>query len=484
MNRASAALVQGIMSIGPRVLPFADAATPELPMSRLLRLSLFQVTVGMAAVLLIGTLNRVMIVELTVPSWIVAGMLSLPLLFAPLRALVGFRSDNHRSVLGWRRVPYIWFGTMAQFGGFAIMPFALLILSGDTTGPLWIGQAAAALAFLLVGAGLHTVQTVGLALATDLAPERARPRVVALLCAMLLAGMAVSAVAFGILLARFSEVRLIQVVQGAAVVTILLNCAALWKQEPRNTQIADKSATRPRFFDAWIDFAAEGRTRRRLVATALGTAGFTMQDILLEPYGGKILHLPVGATTAFTAMLALGGGAGLTLAARRLTRGADAHRVAGLGALVGIVAFACVIFSAPIDSRPLFGLGVALIGFGGGLFAHGTLTASMALAKPEDRGLALGAWGAAQATAAGLAIGLSGVVNDLGSSLAMRGVFGEALANPVTGYTLVYSVEVILLFATLVSIGPLVRSHNQARRPNPSGFATTIPAGLNSGGLR
>ena len=264
MNRASAALVQGIMSFGPRVLPFADAATPELPMSRLLRLSLFQVTVGMAAVLLIGTLNRVMIVELAVPSWIVAGMLSLPLLFAPMRALIGFRSDNHRSVLGWRRVPYIWFGTMAQFGGFAIMPFALLILSGDTTGPLWIGQAAAALAFLLVGAGLHTVQTVGLALATDLAPERARPRVVALLCAMLLAGMAVSAIAFGILLARFSEVRLIQVVQGAAVVTILLNCAALWKQEPRNTQIADKSAARPRFFEAWTDFATEGRTRRRL----------------------------------------------------------------------------------------------------------------------------------------------------------------------------------------------------------------------------
>ena len=35
-------------------------------MGRLLRLSLFQVTVGMAVVLLIGTLNRVMIVELGV----------------------------------------------------------------------------------------------------------------------------------------------------------------------------------------------------------------------------------------------------------------------------------------------------------------------------------------------------------------------------------------------------------------------------------
>ena len=483
MSRAGAAVIRNLMRIGPQMLPFADAASPELPMSRLLRLSLFQVTVGMAAVLLIGTLNRVMIVELAVPSWIVAGMLALPLLFAPFRALVGFRSDHHRSVLGWRRVPFIWFGTMAQFGGFAIMPFALLILSGDTTGPIWIGQAAAALAFLLVGAGLHTVQTVGLALATDLAPERARPRVVALLCAMLLAGMAVSAVAFGFLLAHFSEVRLIQVVQGAAVVTMLLNCAALWKQEPRSSKTSETTAPKPSFLGAWNDFATTGRTRRHLVATALGTAGFSMQDILLEPYGGKILHLPVGATTALTAMLALGGGAGLTLAARRLSKGADAHRVAGFGALAGVIAFACVIFSAPLDCRPLFGLGVALIGFGGGLFAHGTLTASMGLARAQDRGLALGAWGAAQATAAGLAIAFSGAVNDIGSSLAMRGDFGDALADPVTGYTIVYSIEIGLLLAAMIAIGPLVWSQHQSR-PSDTSFTATLPAGLNSGGLR
>ena len=53
MNRASAAMIRGLMRFGPGLLPFADAATAELPMGRLLRLSLFQVTVGMAAVLLI-----------------------------------------------------------------------------------------------------------------------------------------------------------------------------------------------------------------------------------------------------------------------------------------------------------------------------------------------------------------------------------------------------------------------------------------------
>ena len=76
MNRASLALLRGLMRFDVSMLPFADAASAELPMSRILRLSLFQVTVGMAAVLLIGTLNRVMIVELGVPAWLVAGSIT------------------------------------------------------------------------------------------------------------------------------------------------------------------------------------------------------------------------------------------------------------------------------------------------------------------------------------------------------------------------------------------------------------------------
>jgi BCD family chlorophyll transporter-like MFS transporter len=40
------------MSVGTKFLPFADAASAQLPLGRLLRLSLFQVSVGMAIVLL------------------------------------------------------------------------------------------------------------------------------------------------------------------------------------------------------------------------------------------------------------------------------------------------------------------------------------------------------------------------------------------------------------------------------------------------
>jgi BCD family chlorophyll transporter-like MFS transporter len=102
-------------------MPFADAASDQLPLSQLLRLSLFQISVGMAQVLLLGTLNRVMIVELSVPAMIVAAMIAIPVLVAPFRALLGHRSDTHRSAIGWRRVPDLWFGSLWQMGGLAVM---------------------------------------------------------------------------------------------------------------------------------------------------------------------------------------------------------------------------------------------------------------------------------------------------------------------------------------------------------------------------
>jgi BCD family chlorophyll transporter-like MFS transporter len=471
MSRFGNKMTRRWMKLGTEFLPFADAATAELPLGRLLRLSLFQVSVGMAMVLLIGTLNRVLIVELRVPAWLVSLMVGLPLVFAPFRAFIGFRSDNHRSALGWRRVPYIWMGTLLQFGGLAIMPFALLILSGDTHGPIWIGQCASAFAFLLVGAGLQTTQTAGLALATDLAPEAVRPNVIALMYVMLLVGMVASGLVFGKLLANFSELRLIQVIQGAAMVTMALNLAALWKQEARNSARTQVAATGAKFLDSWREFTRHSRAIRFLVTVGLGTAAFNMQDIVLEPYGGEILHLPVGATTALTAMLAGGMLAAFSLAARFLGHGADPYRLAAYGVVIGLFAFAAVIFAAPMASPLLFRMGVLLIGFGGGFFSVGTLAGAMARERNGESGLALGAWGAVQATSAGLAIALGGAVRDGVTTLAARGALGSVMTGPSVGYGAVYQIEILLLFVTLVAIGPLVRSGVNLRQSRGYGLA-------------
>jgi len=459
--------------LSPRLLPFADAASPELPLPRLLRLSLFQISVGISLVLLNGTLNRVMIVELGIHAWLVAGMAALPILFAPFRALIGFRSDNHVSPLGWRRVPYVWMGTLVQFGGLAILPFALLVLSGRGTLVYpWVGELAAALAFLMIGAGLHTAQTAGVSLATDLAPPESRPRVVALLYVMLLLGMVVASLAFGALLQSYDNVRLIQIIQGAALCTVALNVVALWKQEaprPRSEQAADAPA--PSFTRSFREFIRGGPAPRLLVAVGLGAAGFNMQDILLEPYGGEILHLSVSSTTSLTAIMASGTLVGLFFAARSLSRGRDAHLLAALGALVGITGFSLVIFSAPLSALPLFWLGTACIGFGGGWFSVGSLTAAMALPEKGQSGLAIGAWGAVQATAAGGGILLGGALRDVVSGLAARGALGPGLASASVGYSVVWHLEVALLFGTLIAIGPLVRIGQRSSSPMRFGLA-------------
>ncbi|WP_299629028.1 PucC family protein [uncultured Tateyamaria sp.] len=461
-----------------RVLPFADAASDGLPLGELLRLSLFQVSVGMASVMLLGTLNRVMIVELSLAASIVAFMIALPVLIAPFRALLGFRSDTHKSAIGWKRVPYIWFGSLWQFGGLAIMPFALLVLGGDVYHEIpFAGEVLAALAFLMTGLGLHMTQTAGLALASDRATDETRPRVVALLYVMFLVGMGISALIIGGLLSNYSDLRLIRVVQGAAVAGVILNLIALWKQEAvRPSTKAERETPRPLFRDAWNDYASGGQAGRLLACVFVGTIAFNMQDVLLEPYGGEILGLSVSATTLLTALWAAGALIGFAWAGQRLSKGSNAYRLAGMGILAGIWAFSLVIFAAPMQANILFYAGATLIGFGSGLFAVSTLTAAMTMPARGNagRGLALGAWGAAQATAAGLAIAMGGTLRDWIGAIAQSGAWGEALNTPATGYSFVYHAEIGLLFVTLVILGPLVRTSGpltQAEKPQPLGLA-------------
>ncbi|MEM1075587.1 MAG: PucC family protein [Pseudomonadota bacterium] len=452
-----------LASIAPRYLPFADVATDEVPLSRLMRLALFQITVGMAIVLLVGTLNRVMIVELAVPATLVAVMLALPLVFAPFRTFIGYKSDTHVSALGLRRVPYIWKGTLYQFGGFAIMPFALLVLTGygeAVDAPRWLGMSSAALSFLLVGAGVHMVQTVGLALATDLVEEEDQPKVVGLMYVMLLLGMVFSALIFGSLLENYTPGRLIQVIQGAAVVTVVLNLLAMWKQEARDRERAQRTrSARPMpFRQAWSQLVDRPGSKRTLMVIALGTFGYGAADVLLEPYGGQALGLSVAQTTKLTALLAGGTLIGFGIASRVLGAGGAPARLGLLGALIGIPGFGAIIFSSLGGGTPLFLIGTLATGLGAGLFSHATLTATMRAAPRHQIGLALGTWGAVQATAAGIGVALAGIVRDLivaGSADSGLPAYGP--------YNAVFLIEIVFLALACLMLLPLSKGFKLAR---------------------
>jgi BCD family chlorophyll transporter-like MFS transporter len=279
---------------------------------------------------------------------------------------------------------------------------------------------------------------------------------------MLLLGTIVSALVFGSLLQDFSPGRLVQVIQGAAVATMVLNGLALWKQETRNPRRgAQPLPAPPSFGEAWGTYIQGEGARRRLLAIGLGTMAFAMQDVLLEPYGGQILGMGVGDTTWLTATLAAGGLLGFSLASAILSRGADPARLAVAGAWLGIPSFAAVMLAATTLSVPLFVCGALVIGFGAGLFGHGTLTVTMNRAPRDQIGLALGAWGAVQATAAGVAMALGGILRDVAAALAAQGFFGPALVGPATGYAFVYGIEIVLLVATIVVMSAVVGEHGR-----------------------
>jgi BCD family chlorophyll transporter-like MFS transporter len=340
------------------------------------------------------------------------------------------------------------------------MPFALLVLSeAGVRTPVWLGWAGAGLAFLLAGAGAHTTQTAGLALATDVVDEDKRPRVIALMYLMMLMGTLVAALVLETALRDFSEIKLIQVIQATAVFTVVCNLISLWKQEARQPGVVPyaKGERRPKFGEAWATFTAGGSAVRLLVASGLGFFAFNLQDVLLEPYGGEILKLSVSATTGLTAIMAVGAVGAFVMSAILLRNGAHPIRLAGAGAVVGIVGFALITMSGPAGLSGVFRLGTMIIGFGEGLFGVGTLSTAMALRDPSQHGIALGAWGAVFATAEGSSFAVSGILKDWVSHLVASGRLGPALRAPTVAYDVVYLLEIVVLLATIVALVPLVR---------------------------
>jgi len=444
---------------------------------RLLRLSLFQFGLGFSVVVFTGTLNRVLITEEGVPATVVGWLLSLSLFVAPIRVLLGARSDTTKRKFGYRRFPYIWFGTMMVFSGLSAAPFALLFLSrtstiGQTSTPFALGMLFSTFIFLIYAIGVHIAQTGYLALVTDIIPRNDRHNAVAFLWVALIIGQIASSLVIGWWLEEYSPFKLVQVLQSSSVIFVLLAIAAIWKQDPAGMiDGSDESnATRLRAV------LADGRNRLFFAVVFLGTFAITGQDVLLEPYGGQVLGMSVNETTRLTAVLGVGMLAAM-LAAMAAHRRLASPLVLSLAACIaGLIGFGLIISTGLHRSAPIFAVGAGIIGFANGLFLIGTLSIVMALADTQTAGLYVGLWGLVQTTATGIGTLIGGLTRDA----AMR-----ASASVTTGYTTFYSIELVLTVITAALLLVMLRRRTvsfedaRARQQHSSVFVglTDIPGG-------
>ena len=434
----------------------------------ILRLGLVQTAIGSIVVLVTATLNRVMVVELSMAAIVPGLLVGLHYGVQMLRPVWGHASD-----VGGRRTLWI-VGGVALLGlGASGASVAVAVMAHNVA----LGLVLAFLDFVLIGVGVGAAGTSLLALlASSVAPER-RPAAATIVWMMMIAGMAVTATVAGGLLEPFSFGRLIAIVGMTALAAVALTSLALWRVEASVLPVSDGHASRaPVSFrrslaDAWAD----PKARLFTIFVFVSMLAFSAQDLILEPFAGLVFGWTPGETTRLAGVqhggvflgMVLTGVAG-SLLSRRYPGALRAFTVGGC--VASALALACLTLAATNPEIWPLRANVFALGFANGIFAVAAIGSMMALAGaagPERTGMRMGLWGAAQA----IAFGLGGLVGTASVDLA-RWISGEVAFS----YGLVFAAEAGVFLIAAVLAARIAVTRREAPDPLLETVAHATPA--------
>ena len=401
----------------------------------IIRLGLVQAGLGAIVVLATSTLNRVMVVELSLPAILPGILVALHYGVQILRPRLGFGSD-----MGGRRTPWIVGGMGLLAAGSVAAASATALMA---THPAW-GIACSLPAFVAIGVGVGSAGTSLLVLmAKQVAPRRRAPAATILWMLMIL-GIAVSATVAGKLLQPFSTARLIMVTAEVAGAAFMIAVAAVWRIETAAAPEAPAPAgPQPSFLVALREIWAESQARQFAIFVFVSMLAYSAQELIIEPFAGAVFHMSPGQTAGLTGaqhggvmvgmlLVAIAGG----LAGEFRTRAMRFWTIGGcLASALALLAIAAGGLLVP--GWPLRG-SVFVLGVANGAFAVSAIGSMMGLAsqgRGQREGVRMGLWGAAQAVAFG-----AGGIFGTGASDLFRLVFGI----PAPAYAAVFALEALL----------------------------------------
>ena len=117
--------------------------------------------------------------------------------------------------------------------------------------------------------------------------------------------------------------------------------------------------------------------------------------------------------------------------------------VAGAGAATALIGFVLIMLGGNLASSSVFYTGVVMLGLGTGLSTVSNLSLMLDMTTAGSVGLFIGVWGMANALSRLIGSITGGVIRDL-----VSGITGNALS----GYTVVFTVEALLLLITLIML--------------------------------
>jgi len=383
----------------------------------IMRLGLVQMSLGAIIVLMTSTVNRVMIVELLLPSFVPGGLIALHYAVQILRPRWGHGADT-----GGRLTPWI-LGGMAvlALGGVGAALSTLVIVDHRA-----LGLLIAIVAFLMIGVGVGACGTSLLVLLAKQTEPKRRAPAATIVWIMMIFGLAVTAGVAGHFLDPFSPERLVLVTATVGSLAMAVSTLALWGIEPNaGTRYAlavastgeAQPATKPPFIEALKEVWAEPDARRFTIFIFVSMLAYSAQDLILEPFAGLVYALTPGQSTKLSGVQHGGALIGMVLVALygAFSRGSDPRSLrwcAAGGCIASAVMLAAIATGATLSPLWPFQANVFALGVANGVFCIAAIGSMMAMVSGERagrEGVRMGLWGAAQGIAFGLG-GLSGAL--------------------------------------------------------------------------
>ena len=405
---------------------------------QLARLGLVQAAMGAVVVLLTTTINRVIVVELSLPATVPGLLVALHFgVQLYLRPRLGHASDR-----SGRRTPWILGGlAVCALGGVAVAASIPVM----ATHVAW-GIALASIASVVLGAGVSAAGTPLLALISERTHPSQRAGAAAITWILMIVGIIITAATSGALLDPFSYSRLIAIAAGIGAIGFLVAVVATYGVErgPRPVVAAPlhAEATQPSFMASLRTVWQEPAARLFASFIFLAMFAYSAQDLILEPFAGIAFGMTPGESTSLSGKHHGGVLIGMIATAVLATRRGQLRHWAAAGCLASAVTYLALAASPMLGDARVFTAIVMLLGLANGVFAIGSIGSMMDLTgdKSDGRaGLRLGVFGAAQALAyaTGTMAGAVGV--DTAKLL---------LDSPLRGYLAVFSVEAVLFGAS------------------------------------
>ena len=438
----------------------------EIGMLTVFRLGLFNLALGLMAVLTLAVLNRVMISELGVPATVTAGTLALSQFIAPIRVVFGQLSDT-KPIFGRHRTGYVRLGaillSIAVFLAVQVV-WQLGAVVRANGGWLWntstIGWTAVlALIMAIYGIAVSCSSTPFTALLVDVSEESKRSKLVAVVWSMLMVGIVIGGISGGIVLKQINpegvaagqiplenlQAPINSVFSVVPFIVISLAFIATWGVEKKYSRFSTRANNSNR-----EDKITLGRSLKILTASrqtgiffsflCLFTISLFMQEAVLEPYGGEVFGMSIADTTKLNAYWGVGILLGYSFTGFLITPRLGKKLTTKLGCLLVAGSFVLIILSGFTQEEVILKGAIVLFGIAAGMATIGGISLMLDLTAAATAGTFIGAWGLAQAMSRALATVIGGVILDIG-----RVIF----TTPVLAYGTVFATQAVAMLVAV-----------------------------------